>query len=224
MLGWFDLYPALLCLTHFSPSLGEARGKAEGPSHRCSRSLSDNSWRNICHDCAMVIFCHSLVTWQPMEGRGRAGWGRVNETEGQENKRFFCGTERKKRESITKCPEAMFVTRDLFSQLLGKQLGVKSPGWINPSCRRFTERAGKRHGHGRRNLCGEIEMLALGQFKPRIYCLGRRGRNDVRWFDHTKVLKCQMSFFHRSFGFGRDHWRVFLQHMRWWIFSTDIFI
>lgn len=45
-----------------------------------------------------------------------------------ENKRFFCGTEREKRESITKCPEAMFVTRDLFSQLLGKQLGVKRPG------------------------------------------------------------------------------------------------
>ena len=44
------------------------------------------------------------------------------------NKRFFCGTEREKRESITKCPEAMFVTRDLFSQLLGKQLGVKGLG------------------------------------------------------------------------------------------------
>lgn len=77
---------------------------------------------------------------------------------------------REKRESITKCPEAMFVTRDLFSQLLGKQLGVKGPGQINPSWRRLTEHAGKRNDHGRRNLCGKVVMLALYHFKARIYC------------------------------------------------------
>lgn len=44
------------------------------------------------------------------------------------NKRFLCSAEREKRESITKCPEAIFVTRDLFSLLLGKQVGVKGPG------------------------------------------------------------------------------------------------
>lgn len=48
-------------------------------------------------------------------------------------------------------------------------------------------------------------MLALGQFKARIRCLGRGGRDDVGWFDHTKVLKCQMSFLYRSFGFGKGH-------------------
>lgn len=89
MLGWFNLYPALLCLIHSSPFLGEARGKAEGPSHRCSRSLSDNSWRNICHDRAMVIFCHSLVTWQPMEGRGESRVGESKWDRGTRTKDSF---------------------------------------------------------------------------------------------------------------------------------------
>lgn len=125
------------------------------------------------------------------------------------NKRFLCSAEREKRESITKCPEAIFVTRDLFSLLLGKQVGVKGPGWINPSQRQLTEHEGKRHGHERRDLCGEVVALALKQFKARIGCLGRGGGDEVGWFDHTTDLKCQMSFLHRRFGFGKDLQRGF---------------
>lgn len=74
---------------------------------------------------------------------------------------------------------------------------------------RFTECEGKRHGHGRHNLCGEVAVLALGQFKTAIGCLGRGARDDVGWFDHTEVLKHQISFLRWSFGFGRDHQRAF---------------
>lgn len=55
-------------------------------------------------------------------------------------------------------------------------------------------------------ICGKV--LALGQFKM-IGCPERGARDDVGWFDHTEVLKCHISFLHRSFGFGRDHHRGF---------------
>lgn len=63
-----------------------------------------------------------------MGRRELGGWGVGEEPErgaGRGTKGPFVVRGREKRARITQCPEAMLVTREPFSALLGKQLGAE---------------------------------------------------------------------------------------------------